>query len=233
MTIRAVVFDCDGVFADSEPAHFSAFREALGTIGIGLTEDDYFHRYIAYEDASFFRMVAADHGRDLDSGGLEDLLSVKRSRLEEALPDLPPIAGTSEFLLGARGEGCRIAVASGARREEVRTILRGAGVLESIDVLVTAEDVRLHKPNPEPFLTAMNRLNEREPNLNLEPADCLVVEDAVIGVTAAREAGMWAVGLTTSYDAAALARAHLVLPDLEGITIAGVVDRLRSNGGAG
>jgi beta-phosphoglucomutase-like phosphatase (HAD superfamily) len=231
VTIRAVVFDCDGVFADSEPAHFAAFRFALETMGIELTEEDYFERYITYEDASFFRMAAADHDRELDEEGVDRLLEVKRSHLLAALPDVELFHATGDFLAHARGEGYRIAVASGARRLEVETILAASDVLESIDVLVTAEDVVRHKPDPEPFLTAMNRLNEHEPRLDLRPENCLVVEDAVIGVAAAREAGMWTVGLTTSYDAAALERAHLVLPSLAGYTMAGIADRIQSNGG--
>ena len=110
------------------------------------------------------------------------------------------------------------AVASGARREEVAIVLAAAGLTDAVQVVVATEDVAAGKPDPEPFLTALARL-DRGRGL-LRPADCLVVEDSVLGIQAARRAGMRCLAVTTSHPAYALAAADLAVPTLAGLTLA-------------
>jgi len=148
------------------------------------------------------------------------------------LGDLPLCDATGDFADHVLDEGYRVAVASGARRVEVTAVLERAGLLEDVEVLVTAEDVTHGKPDPEPYLTALARLNEEPGGNPLMPSDCLVIEDARAGVESGRAAGMWVVALTTTCAADSLSNAHLVLPDLAGITVVGLEDRILKAGGA-
>jgi len=229
--IRAIIFDCDGVLVDSEPSHFESFRLALESVGIDLAERDYYERYIAYDDEALFRAVFADLDRELTGDLLGALLERKRSDLGCRLEELPALAATCEFANHVLDEGYRVAVASGARRIEVTGVLERADLLDDVEILVTAEDVERGKPDPEPYLTALARLNDDPGRCPLKPEECLVIEDAGIGVRSGRAAGMWVVALTSTYPAEALAEAHLVLPDLAGITLVGIEDRILAAGG--
>ena len=230
--IRAVLFDCDGVLVDSEPAHYEAFRRALRPEGIDLTSEAYLRRYLAFDDEELFRMVFAAEGRGLAGADLERLLHRKGGLLAESLGRLPVIEPSFRFARAALRAGLAVAVVSGARREEVRSVLARGGLLAEISVVVTTEDVRVGKPDPEPYLTALRRLNALGGlgglggTSDLEPADCLVVEDSIVGVRAGRAAGMRVVALTTSYPAEALDEADLVLPGLEGMTAASIEELL-------
>ena len=171
-------------------------------------------------------MVFADLDRDLSADLLAGMLERKRTELVRRLDELPVIPATREFADHVLDEGYRVAVASGARRTEVTGVLERAGLLDDVEVIVTAEDVERGKPDPEPYGTALARLNEDPAGCPLTPGNCLVIEDARIGIQSARAAGMWVVALTTTYPADALTEAHLILPDLGGITLAGILDRM-------
>jgi beta-phosphoglucomutase-like phosphatase (HAD superfamily) len=227
--IRAVIFDCDGVLADTEPAHLESFRRTLEDEGISLTREQYFKRYLAFDDAHLFRMVFADRDRSLPDDLLARLLERKGALLAERLLDVPLCHGSLRFAREALAGGLRVAVASGARRDEVRRILGRGGLAGEVEDVVTAEEVTRGKPDPEIFLEALSRLNRGE-EVPVEPDACLVVEDSIVGVRAGRAAGMWVVALTTSYGEADLAEAHLVLPGLDGLGVADVEELLADGG---
>jgi HAD superfamily hydrolase (TIGR01509 family) len=216
--LRAVIFDCDGVIADSEPAHLRAFQRVLAAEGIALSETDYYERYLAMDDRGCFTAVFRDAGRGLAPGRLADLVARKaRAYAEEAGagPDLIPGAADLARALGARYP---CAVASGALRHEVDLVLRAAALEAIFRVVVTAEDVTRGKPDPESYLTALARLNAASgAQPAIAPGECLVIEDSRLGIAAARRAGMRALAITTSYGAEALAEADLVVGSFQGL----------------
>jgi beta-phosphoglucomutase-like phosphatase (HAD superfamily) len=216
--LRAVIFDCDGVLADTEPAHLASFQATLAEEGVELTREQYFHRYLAFDDVAFFRMVYEDRSLALDDATLARLLDRKGGLLAARLADIPPREDACVFAREAVGSGLAVAVASGARRAEVSSVLERGGLAGEIPVVVAAEDVERGKPDPAPFLEALRLLNLERWSAPLDPAECLVVEDAIHGVRAGRAAGMRVVALTTSYGEEDLAEADLVLPDLFGWT---------------
>jgi beta-phosphoglucomutase-like phosphatase (HAD superfamily) len=115
-----------------------------------------------------------------------------------------------------------VAIASGALRPEIEAILERTGLRDCFGIIVSSEDVTRCKPDPEPFLTALARLNAHRSVAGrngppLRPAECLVVEDSLHGVCAARAAGMRCLAVTNSYPAEALARASRVVKTLEGL----------------
>ncbi len=216
--LRAVIFDCDGVLADSERAHLRAFQEVLSREGITLTEEAYFTRYLARDDRGCFTAVFNDAGRPLDAPKLRELLERKSARyLEEAKGGVGLIPGAAD-LARALSNRFPCAVASGALRHEVDLVLDAASLASTIRVVVTAEDVSRGKPDPETYETALARLNEESGSMPaISPGECLVVEDSRHGVASARAAGMRCLAITTSYPADALRDADLVVESFVGL----------------
>lgn len=224
--LQAVIFDCDGVLADSEGVHLRAFQEVLSGEGITLSREDYFARYLAMDDRGCFTAVFRDAKRPLDNARLGELVRRKSEvYLEATKTGVALIPGAPELVRGlARRLPC--AIASGALRHEVDLVLRAGSLASTFRVIVTAEDVSRGKPDPESYETALARLNEaRAGNPAIGPADCLVVEDSRHGVAAARAAGMPCLAITTSYPPEALRGADWVVETFVGLDPQDLLDR--------
>ncbi len=222
MVVRAVIFDCDGVLADTEPLHLQVFNQVLAALGIAISSSQYAAHYLGSDDREAFRRALTLHGIDVTASRIEQLTADKAVRFRDVLAaEVRIYPGVVAFVRSLDGRPA--AVASGARREEVDVVLRRAGLADAFAAVVAAEDVAAGKPDPEPFLTALARLAGSGA---IDPAECLVVEDSVVGVTAARRAGMRCLAITNSYDRDALADADLVVPSLAGLTLADVVHQL-------
>ena len=98
MRFLAVLFDCDGVLVDSEPAHLEAFRSTLAGEDLPLSREEYFHRYLAYDDATFFSMVYERHGVPLDDRLRERLVLKKSAALSELTTNLPVMEASFSFV---------------------------------------------------------------------------------------------------------------------------------------
>jgi beta-phosphoglucomutase len=216
--LRAVIFDCDGVLADSERAHLRAFQRVLEGEGVSLSEEAYFDRYLAMDDRGCITAVLRDAGREIAPEALSDLVSRKsRAYLEEIGDGLALIPGAAD-LARALARRLPCAIASGALRHEVEMVLEKASLAGVFRVIVTTEDVAHGKPDPEAYETALARLNEAVgPPRAIRPEECLVVEDSRHGVSAARAAGMRCLAVTTSYPAEALAAADRVIDSFVGL----------------
>lgn len=214
MALRAVIFDFDGVLVNSEPLHFRTLREILLPEGISIDQDEYLHHYLAYDDRGAIRIALERHGIPYDADRIDRIAERKAAIFDAALADVPFFPGVRELLAGLAAE-MPVAIASGALHAEIEAILETGGLLPIFAAIVGADDVSRGKPHPEPYLTAMARLEPRAPGLR--PEECLVFEDSIPGIAAARAAGMTVVGVTNSYPAARLTAAHRVVSTLEGL----------------
>jgi len=208
--IRALIFDCDGTLADNEPVHFRAFNEALHPEGINLSLAEY--QEVMLPDDAALRGAFALKGRPLDDAKLGALVESKRQAYRKSLgAGVAPVPGVAEFVRQA-SQSYLLAVASGAWADEVGPILENLGVAGCFRVLVTKEDCPVGKPDPAPFLRALEKLNASAPAPEppLTARDCLVFEDTPAGIVAARAAGMRSVGLTTTFSGDRLKDADLV-----------------------
>ncbi len=216
MSLKAVIFDCDGIIADDEMLHLAAFCEALRPLGIEVSKARYLACYLGFDDQGAVRQALLDHevepSNDLIWALAEEKARIFRRLIERNLVIYPGVVD----LVRELSRGYRLAVASGALREEIDLILHRAGLSECFQVIVSAENVTRGKPDPEPFMAALRELSRREA---LEASECLVVEDSLAGVEAAKRAGMRCLAVTNSYPRAELARLG---PDLIVETLAGV-----------
>lgn len=211
---RATIFDFDGVLADTEPLHFRTFARVLAEEGIDISPEQTGNRYVGVSDREGFRLVFRDHGRGELADEDADELARRKSELYRAgVRDVPLVPGARDLIASAMDRG-PATIASGSLREDLEAVLRAHDLLDRFPRVVSGDDIRESKPHPEGFLKALAIL--REERADLDAADCLVFEDSLRGVEAARRAGMWCVAITTSFPA----------PDLEAAGARRVIDRL-------
>ncbi len=211
--LRAIVFDFDGVIANSEPLHFRAFRDVLAERGVGLTEADYYTRYLGYDDLGAFRAIARDAGRSWSADDLSALLSDKAARMEALEHDASVLFPGAADAIRRTSAAMPIAIASGALGAEIRRVLDGAKLTHHFAAIVAAEDTAASKPAPDPYQRAVALLAAAT-GVALQPAECVAIEDSRWGIQSARAAGLRTVGVTSSYDARELADADLIIGSL-------------------
>ncbi len=211
MGLRAAVFDFDGVIVDSEPLHFRSLREALLSERIEITREEYWDHLLAHDDVGSIRLAFERRGECLDAARLERVARVKLERFEELIPEISVFPGARE-LIGALASELPLAIASGARREEIEAILVGIGLRDAFVAVVGAQDACRTKPDPAPYLEAARQLGARV--AGLVPGDCVAFEDSVPGLMSALGAGMKVIGVAHSYPAAKLRSAHRVVDSL-------------------
>jgi HAD superfamily hydrolase (TIGR01509 family) len=223
--LRAIIFDFDGVVADTEPLHFAAFQTILAEIGVPLTVEEYYADYLGYDDKGCFAAALTAHRRPASPELIGELVARKATaylgHIKEHLVIFP---GVRELVRDV-AKRQHLAIASGALRHEIEFILDQAGIRKEFGHITSAEDVHHGKPHPDPFLHALAGLNRtisgRHGSLAAE--DCLVIEDSIPGIQAARAAGMKVLAVANTHtiqdlhaaDAVAASLAELNLGELE------------------
>ncbi len=223
MSLRAIVFDFDGVIANSEPLHFAAFRDVLARAGVTLSETDYYARYLGFDDVGVFKAVGADCGIPWSARNVADFVADKALRLEELERDIPVIFPGAADAIRRAAAAVPIAIASGALGPEIRRILSRARLVDHFAAVVSAEDTPASKPAPDPYVRAVSLLAAQVIGPPLKASECVAIEDSRWGLESARTAGLRTVGVTSSYDARELGGADLVIGSIAELDI----DRLR------
>lgn len=183
--IQALIFDCDGTLTDSMPLHFVAWNQTMQRLGIEFTEDR-FYALGGIPSDKIIQMLADEANMQLD------VLAVTREKEQVFLDNmhlLEEIAAITSIVRENHGK-LPMAVASGGFRDIVAKQIAHIGLEGLFDTMVTAEDTSRHKPEPDVFLEAARRLG-------VAPENCLVYEDADLGIEAARRAGMQWVDVRT------------------------------------
>jgi len=195
--IKAVIFDFDGVIVDSEPLHLRAFQRTVETLGLKLSPTDYYLRYLACDDKSFFRRFLEDNGQQCTEREIAHLVREKGICFEEMIgEDIRIFPGVVEFLEAIRGR-FHVAIGSGALTGEINLILRHKGLSEFFGFVIGADDTENPKPSPEVYLKCLERLR-RDYDDTITAAQCVVFEDSPHGVLAAKRAGMRCIGISNS-----------------------------------
>jgi beta-phosphoglucomutase len=218
--LKAVIFDCDGVIADSEDLHFSLFRDIVKKeFDIALTKEQYLASYLAMDDKNCFNTVLKDNGRCVPPAKVQEMIDRKTILYKErAAQNLVILPGVVEFVM-AVSQKFPLGMASGALKDEVLLMLDTAGIRHYFDAVVAAEDVTNGKPAPDAYLKALEELNKKYPGKNLQPQECLVVEDSKHGVVSAHAAGMKCVAVCSSYGPDELSAADKVVPVLTAVRV--------------
>jgi beta-phosphoglucomutase family hydrolase len=203
---QAVIFDLDGTLVDNMRFHIEAWVAMARSLGVALTVERVEHEFNGKRNEEIFPALL---GRPVPPEELTRLAEEKESHYRQLFaPHLAPVRGARELIVRLREAGLGLAVASAAPRANRSFVLDGLGLREHFAHVLGAEDVKRGKPHPDLFLAAAQALG-------VDPATCIVFEDAVLGVHAARAAGMLAAGITTLMPAEVLreAGADWTLPD--------------------
>jgi len=206
---RAIIFDFDGVIADNERLHFECFRRVLREEGIHLSCDYSDRRFLGVNDREGFARAFEDARRQPpDDVVSTDLVDRKTAYYRERLDEVHPFPGVPELLAGIAGR-CLLGIGSGGRAEDIKTVLRAHGLEGHFLTVQSADDVPRSKPEPDCFLRVLEGLRLEDPGLT--PADCLVVEDSLHGIRAARAAGMRCLAVAHTYPPGELVEADRVV----------------------
>ena len=198
---EAVLFDFNGVLVDDEPQHCEALQRVLADERITLTREQYYADYLGLDDRGGFVQAFRHAQRTLTTELLRHLVTKKSQLyLELVSKSLRMVRGAPEFVREAGGR-FRLGVVSGALRSEIDHVLRRAELADHFETIIAADDVTRCKPDPASYLAAHAALNGRRP---IAAGACVVIEDSLPGLQAARSAGMPCVMLTTSHPASAL-----------------------------
>ena len=225
--LHAIVFDFDGVIADSEPLHLRAFQQALAEEGIALGRDEYFERYLGYDDRGVFQALARDRGLAMSDRQVAARVARKGEILQAMLAGGEVLFPGAAAFIRSAAAAVPIAIASGALRHEIAEIIDGAGLGDLFTAIVASGDTPESKPSPAPYLLAFAQLRHAA-GTPLDPARCVAIEDSVWGLESARGAGLRCVGVTNSYPADQLAGAELIVDGLKALTIQALEHLCRS-----
>jgi len=215
--LRAIVFDFDGVIANSEPLHFRSFQQVLAADGVELTEREYYYRYLGFDDVGAFRTIAADRGRPWNERHIADLVAKKALTMEALERDVSVLFPGAADAIRRAAAAVPIAIASGAIGPEIRRVLAREQLTHLFTAIVAAEDTARSKPAPDPYLRAVEcvRASIGAP---LDAADCIAIEDSRWGLESARAAGLKTVAVGQTYDTATLS-ADLAMPSIAALDL--------------
>ena len=217
--LGAVIFDFDGVITDSEILHLRSFNQVLAQFGIEITTRNYYKDYLGLTDSECFELLA-DRGRlGLDEDGIEHLIKQKNQIFEKlAKTEGSIIEGVRDFLEMLSQNNIPMAICSGALLAEIELILEEAQLRSYFEVIVSAEQIKKGKPNPEGLLLTLAKLNH-DRRVPIAAGQCIVIEDSHWGLEAAEAAGMHTVAVTNSYDAEQLQPAEKIVTQLRELSI--------------
>ena len=214
-----MIFDFDGVIANSEPLHFRAFRDILAEEAVGLRESDYYSTYLGFDDVGVFRAIGAERGASWNVDRVASLAARKATRLEELERDGSVLFPGADAAIRRLAAVLPLAIASGALRVEIMRVLNRAGLAQYFGAVIAAEDTPASKPAPDPYLRAVSVLSAAT-GQPLAPRECVAVEDSVWGLESARAAGLRTIAVTHTYPVATLSIANVVIADLDALDLA-------------
>jgi beta-phosphoglucomutase-like phosphatase (HAD superfamily) len=198
MPILAVIFDFNGVLVDDEHVHFELFRDVLAEEGITLEETTYHDRYLGYDDRGCFSAALIDNGREAPSSLISQLIDRKALLYAAAAETGLKFFDSAPEAISFLADRYPVAICSGALRAEIEYALQRLKVRDRVGSITSAEDTTACKPDPQGYLKALARVQGVDPAI--KAAHCLVIEDSLAGLQAAKSAGMVAVGVTHTYS---------------------------------
>lgn len=184
--IRAVIFDMDGVISDTQKIFSSVESEQLKKYGIHISAEELSEKYAAMSDRSFYEKISKDYKKPLPK--IEEMMQKKWEKMFALTKkNVKALPGVVELITELKNHHFKLAVASASLRDFIENVLQALKLKNMFDSITSSEEVRNGKPAPDVFLLAAKRLN-------VEPKECVVIEDSINGMIAAKTAGMKCIG---------------------------------------
>ncbi len=202
MTLKAVLFDFNGVIINDEAIHENIIDRLMLDENLQLKRGEFREICLGRSDRTYITELLKRRGRYLTETYLDRLLLGKTQAYQEkidSLETLPIYDGLAEFIDKIRVSGLKMAVVSGAMRSDIELVLNRSGLAANFELIIAGDDFMVSKPEPDCYLLAVARLNEKYPAFNLQPIECLALEDTFPGIEAAKKAGIQVAGVTHTY----------------------------------
>ena len=210
--IAAIVFDFDGVLANSEPLHLRAYQAVLLERGVTLERDEYYRHYIGFDDVTALRTLSDRRGLGWSADDIAVLVARKTGIFDEIVASTDVLYPQARTCVERLAASLPLGIASGALRHEIVAILQRGGLEHHFQFIVAAGDTVNSKPSPDPYRRAA-RLHA------LPPERCVAIEDSRWGIESAKDAGLHCVGITQTYTAADLPGADAIIGSLDEFTV--------------
>lgn len=202
MVLKAVLFDFNGVMINDERLHEEAIAEVLLEENLMLKPGEFQQFCLGRSDRAGLTDLLGSRGRVLPPDALEKLIQRKAQSYQQRLASqkkLPIYPTLGDLIFKFRVAGLKMAVVSGSLRAEIESILDRAQLKPYFATIVAGDEIAVSKPAPDGYLLAVERLNRVDPVLELQPSECLAIEDSFSGIEAAKRAGISVVGVAHTY----------------------------------
>jgi HAD superfamily hydrolase (TIGR01509 family) len=205
---RAILFDLDGLLADTETLAMKVVLKICPELGLDLEPGEE-TKIVGVTAEKFFKDLISNQNSNLELS--EALLKFDQTYEDILRTELKPFPGARSLPIELKSQDFRLAIVSGSTAQQVDMVLSQLNIKELFDVIITKNDITRSKPDPEGFLLAANKLK-------VEPEECLVFEDSEAGVAAGKAAGMKVIGVTNN-GGQDLSQADEVVGNLIGVTV--------------
>ncbi|HEY9849925.1 MAG TPA: HAD family phosphatase [Leptolyngbyaceae cyanobacterium] len=202
MTLKAVLFDFNGVIINDEPIHEKLINQILIEENLRPKPGEFRQICLGRSDRACISELLTSRGRVVTESYLMQLMTRKAQAYQkemENLEKLPIFPAVEDLIYKLRVAKVKIGLVTGALRSEVELVLNRVNFGQHFSIFVTGDDITASKPDPEGYLLAVQRFNEQFRDLSLQPSECLAIEDTPAGIQAAKSAGMQVVGVANSY----------------------------------
>lgn len=207
--IKAILMDFNGVIINDEPLHMKAYQDVLKNEDIEMTEEDYYS-CLGMDDNAYIRAAYKRVEKEVSDEKVLEVMDTKTARWRGFVEKEVPLFDGVENFIKKMEKDFALGIVSMARREEIEFVLEKTGLRDSFMIIVSAEDVAKHKPDPECYLTGFNLLDAARMRLDRNPMvhkDCLVIEDSPQGIIAGKRAGLKTLGVPNTVSSERLREA--------------------------
>jgi len=207
--IKAILLDFNGVIINDEPVQMAAYQEVLKKDGIDLTEADYYAS-LGMDDRTFVSAAFDRASRSVEEAKIDEVVAAKSAKWEELVSGRLPLFDGIENFVEKMANEFALGIVSMAGRAEIDLVLEKSGMKKHFSVVVSAKDVDRCKPDPQCFKIGFKQIDAfriAQGHSPLTLSQCLVIEDSPPGIAAARSAGLQALGVANTVDAAELRKA--------------------------
>ena len=207
--VNAVIWDMDGIIADTAQYHHKGWQIVFRRRGINYTEEDFRHNTGKRSDTIIREVL----GKKIPQNEVKEIIQEKDATFRRLMgQNIKPFPGVLKLITSLKEHGFKIAIASSAPMENIQLITQNLKIHNYFDAITSGWEVTKGKPHPQTFLLAAEKLR-------VAAEDCIVIEDAISGVAASKRAGMRCIAVTNTTSREELRRADLIIDTLEAITV--------------
>lgn len=204
MTLKAALFSFNGIIINDEDIRQELSNQILLDENLRPDADDYKQVCFGRSDRACIRGLLAQRGRTTSDEALDKMLAKKSMAYKQwldSLDKLPLYAGVDDLIFRCRAADIKMAIVTGSQRQQVTDVLACTEWAEHFSTVVAGDDVPStgSKPAPDAYLLVIERLNQANPDLNLQPNECIAIEDSFAGIEAAKRADIPVVGVAHTY----------------------------------